>query len=220
MLAPQQLHHLKGFAQIYNIKRVRLTMSEIKDWAIGIIGFILIMSIVSHLVNGRKFFKYIRFFMGLILVLIVIKPVSSFFDLDKKLEGFLNSYGIELSINDLQSKLELSLDEFKDNYIESYKEAIRDKISDIVKNDGYDAVKIDADVNEDNTSEDYGRIEGLKIYLKAMADSASIKVDKIKIGEAVDAVSQLGARLYNEIKDKIKNEFKLNDEEVDIYIEN
>ncbi|MBQ9885760.1 MAG: stage III sporulation protein AF [Lachnospiraceae bacterium] len=195
-------------------------MSEIKDWAIGIIGFILIMSIVSHLVNGRKFFKYIRFFMGLILVLIVIKPVSSFFDLDKKLEDFLNSYGIELSINDLQSKLELSLDEFKDNYIESYKEAIRDKISDIVKNDGYDAVKIDADVNEDNASEDYGRIEGLKIYLKAMADSASIKVDKIKIGEAVDAVSQLGARLYNEIKDKIKNEFKLNDEEVDIYIEN
>ena len=62
-------------------------MSEaLKQWMYNIIIFILFSSLIQHLAAEKKYEKYIKFFSGLLLVMVVISPVLNWFGSDKILE--------------------------------------------------------------------------------------------------------------------------------------
>ena len=46
------------------------------DWARNILFFMVFLSVVSHLLADRSYEKYIRFFAGMVLILITISPLK------------------------------------------------------------------------------------------------------------------------------------------------
>ena len=49
----------------------------ITHWIQKIISCLLVMSAVLHVIPGKDYEKYIRFFCGLILILLVLSPVAA-----------------------------------------------------------------------------------------------------------------------------------------------
>ncbi len=194
-------------------------MSEIKDWVIAIVGFILIMSLISHLVSGRKFLKYIRFFMGLILILIVLRPTGKVFSIEKIYNDILRVCIGKMELNNVKTELVTGVGEYTDSVLSSYKAAISETIKGIVEEKGYKVNDIEAEIVTDENSEDYGIITGLKVFLSAEQKDNKIKVDKIQIGdEAVNAVSQAGNYIFDELKKHIAGQFNLNSEDIDVFV--
>lgn len=194
-------------------------MGGIRDWVIGIVGFILIMSVISHLINGKKFLKYIKFFMGLILILIVLSPAGKLFSIEEIYNDILNVCTGELEISELKTELTAGLSEYSDSIIAAYKDTIKETIKGIASEQGYEVAEIEADINVDEESKDYGVISSLKVFLSEEENTDEIKVDKIKIGEeAVNAVSQVGEYIYDELKQRIAGRFNLDSENVDIFV--
>ncbi len=194
-------------------------MEAIKDWVIGIVGFILIMSVVSHLINGKRFLKYIKMFMGLILILIVLSPAGKLFSIEAIYNDILKVCTGEVELNDLKTELNVGLSEYSDSVMAAYKETIADTIEGLVSAEGYEVAEIEADINTDETSENYGVINSLKVFLSDVKSKDVIKVDKIQIGDdAVNVVSEVGDYIYDELKQLIGNQFDVSTENIDIFM--
>lgn len=194
-------------------------MDGIKEWVIGIVGFILIMSVISHLINGKKFLKYIRLFMGLILVLIVLSPAGKLFSIEDVYNDILSVCTGELELSELKTELDTGLSEYADSVMEAYKDTITETVKGLVSEEGYEVAEIEADINVDEASEEYGVINSLKVYLSERVENGEINIEKIQIGEeAVNAVSQVGEYIYDGLKQSIASQFNLDTENVDIFV--
>lgn len=191
-------------------------MGGIKDWVIGITGFILIMTVISHLINGKKYIKYIRLFMGLILILIVLSPVGRLFSIEDIYNDILRLSTGELKLNELQTELTAGLDVYTDSVMAAYKEAISENVEKLVSKEGYEVARIEADIN---TDENYGVLNSLKVFLSKIQKEDMIKINKIQIGsEAVNAISQTGDYIYDELREQIAGQFNLDAENIDIFV--
>lgn len=69
-------------------------MDGVYSWVKSIVFYLVFLTVVTHLVPNRKFEKYVRLFTGMILILVVIKPVmgllSSEHGLERKLAALLD----------------------------------------------------------------------------------------------------------------------------------
>lgn len=192
-------------------------MGGINDWVVGIVAFIIIMTVVGHLIGGIKFFKYIKFFMGIILILIVINPAGKFFSIEDIYNNILNICEGELELSELKAEINTGVGEYTDSIINAYKETIAETVEGIALENGCKVAEVDADIDEDEQSDTYGMIKNIKVYLAEAGEKISVKVDKINVGEdAVNAVSQLGGYVYDELKTRIAGQFDIDVENVDI----
>lgn len=194
-------------------------MGEVKNWAVGIAGFLLIMSVVSHLISEKKFFKYIRFFMGLILIVIVLGPGGKFFAIDDIYNNLLNICEDKFNINSIKTEIKTGIGTYTDSVLNVYRQTIIDTVNDIAKKKGMRVEKINADINEDESSDQYGKIKSLNIYLSRDSANKNIKIDKINVGEdSVAAAALPDDSEYSGLKEEISGEFNLEPDNIRIFV--
>lgn len=66
-------------------------MDGVYLWVKSIVFYLVFLTVVTHLVPNRKFEKYVRLFTGMILILVVIKPVMGLLSSEHGLEGKLEA---------------------------------------------------------------------------------------------------------------------------------
>lgn len=52
------------------------------QWVKGVVFYLILLTVVSHLLPGHRYDKYIRLFTGMLLIVIVIRPVTHLFSWD------------------------------------------------------------------------------------------------------------------------------------------
>lgn len=116
---------------------------EIYGWAKNLAVFYILFTALLHLVPSGKYEKYVRFFMGLLLILMLSTPVFSIIGKSGELiENFQVHYELETAVRE-QEELE-NLQEF---YLEKgYEQEAKAKIIEELKKEGIEvadaAVKI------------------------------------------------------------------------------
>lgn len=55
-------------------------MEGIFEWVKGIAFYLILLTVVSHLIPGKKYEKYVRLFGGMILIILVIRPITGLID--------------------------------------------------------------------------------------------------------------------------------------------
>lgn len=158
-------------------------------WITQIIIFILLAAIIDLLIPSTAIKKYIKLVVGLILIIIFLRPVFFLFTIDVEqaldssfsslYEEQTNDFNIENSINLQKTEIQAS----KDAYV---LEQMTNQLTNIAKERlldefGVNIYKIDFAFKEDDLS--YENLEGVIVYLEteqAMEGVVSI-VDEIKI---------------------------------------
>lgn len=123
--------------------------SGIKEWIYNIILFVMFSSLLLQLSAAKKYDKYIKFFTGLILVIVVILPIAKLSGSDKILEmNYLNECFMQAA-DDAAEEME-NLEQVQSETIsQSYEKNIQISIESIVNSYGYDLVNADVTINSD-----------------------------------------------------------------------
>ena len=72
------------------------------EWLRNLTFYMILISTVLKLLPGKEYQKYIQFFLGLILILLIFMPVSRLFDADLTLHAFYQSNEYEMAKREME----------------------------------------------------------------------------------------------------------------------
>ena len=105
----------------------------IYSWVKCIAVFYIFLTMLLHLVPTEKYQRYIRFFMGLLLIVMVISPVLSLLE---KSRGLSVDFG-KLYEQEEKKRLQLEMENLQKNWLEKgCEEQLGENIAESLKNNG------------------------------------------------------------------------------------
>lgn len=188
----------------------------IRQWLYNIILFIIFSSLLLQICAAKKYEKYVRFFSGIILVILVVSPVVKWLGSDNLLEFSYLSECFSQAAADASSEME-GLNELQNNEISNaYKEQIQLSLENILNAYGYRLVAADITLESDKEKNNYFYPDTIKVRismdLTSENDEKSIIINKIKLNDSQNDENSAT------IKKTIADFFGIKEECVDIEI--
>ena len=91
----------------------------IYGWIKNLAFFFIFLTVILNLLPDEKYRKYVKSFLGLLLLLVVCKPLFALFGLGDVLAGYLRMESIGEKFNELENSAEILNDETYDYYREA-----------------------------------------------------------------------------------------------------
>ncbi len=162
-------------------------MGEIYSAVKNLIFFLLLVTVFSNLLGKSSFRKYIHIFVGLIVILIVIKPVLTWSNSLDKVDYYYDYNAYQNNAKDISAQIVGAEKKYQTQIVASYKETIKNQIQIHMSNYGLTIDKLDLTLDEDTESETCGQIIAINLVAsktkeKTQEGSPSIApVDKVTI---------------------------------------
>ena len=174
-------------------------------WIKNLAVFYIIASLIMHLIPGKNFQKYIRLFLGIITIIMLMKPIGVLLNLEDDFEkNFSFNYNMQMK-ESLKNELEMVDEMQKEAVIGDYTLAIKENIRSYVE--GIEVTFEDADIYIELNSEkdNFGSITGMDIYIscRTMAESGSNPSEEL---------------VSIEIKKYLANFYNLDKRNINVYI--
>ena len=101
---------------------------QIYRWLQNITVYLIITAAVMHAVPGKDYGKYIRFFSGLILILLLATPLLNLTGMKEKFETLYKNNEYKLEIQEIESVEELYKESALSGYFQSQEECEEDGV--------------------------------------------------------------------------------------------
>lgn len=135
-------------------------MQLVYDVVQNVMVFVIWMSLVNHLLEKSSFGKYIRFFLGLLFLLVVISPVVEAFAGENPIQVKLDLSFLDEKRADVQDAMELADEKTAEKMKQAYEDAMREQIQMLLGSE----VAVE-DVNAGFT-EEFDRLQGVAVVLR------------------------------------------------------
>lgn len=172
-------------------------MAGLYETVRNICAFIILTTVVNNLLHESEYRKYIRFFAGLVLIILIVNPLFRLLSMDEQLFHNIQMYQLRIDKDELKDELELQgADAFSD-VTSQYVDMLNDTLAQIVENQGMYVADCKWEIDMDLQSSGYGNIT--HVYVKASMSSDigiyDIRVDEDgNVGIAEDNNSSLSLR--------------------------
>ena len=136
------------------------------DWARNILFFMVFLSVISHLLADRSYEKYIRFFAGMVLILITISPLKGGLDFQEQAGILFEEFS---DFWEKQQVGEVLADVDKNRmgvFFSEYKKETEKRIGEMAEAEGFVCGGAEVTLQERSESSDYGRVEKIRLHLK------------------------------------------------------
>ncbi|MBS5282846.1 MAG: stage III sporulation protein AF [Clostridiales bacterium] len=140
-------------------------MNAVYDWVKSIIYYMIFLSVANNLLADSKYEKYIRFFAGLVLMLLVIRPFTGGLKADELLAGLWQRISLESDIRELETDL-WGMDGARTRQVtDRYEEAVAEDLVRLARFWGINCESAQAVVERDQESPGYGRIQSISMVI-------------------------------------------------------
>ncbi len=207
-------------------------MGTLREWIISIASIMIFAVMVQMTVPSGTIKKLITLVLGLITIMVVIKPMTKFVE-----PGFLieDSYLSGKSFLD-KAELENRGENLEERQAAQIIEVYRSKVSDRVKGiisliEEVEFKSVQLILNEDISSEEFGVIKQLFIYVTKKENegkTGSIRIDKIEASSGIErtdkdaqknsAEDELSVALINKIKEKVSGILEIDKDNITVSI--
>ena len=99
-------------------------MEAVYGWVKNIIYYMIFLSVVNNLLADSKYGKYIRFFSGMVLILLVVSPFTGGLHLDEQISSMFKSISFQNDTDDLKQDLWGMEERRLDQVIREYEQAV------------------------------------------------------------------------------------------------
>ena len=113
-------------------------ISELYGWVRGIAVYLIIMSLVIKLLPEESYGKYIRHFMGVLLILVVLAPAIRLFRLDRLLERLERGFSASAGTEQFKDELLLMGEAYEEELIGQYEEALAESAAKELSRNGFE----------------------------------------------------------------------------------
>lgn len=210
-------------------------MNGIYEWVRNITYYLIFITVVTNILPNKKYEKYLKLFAGMVLILIVLKPVTGGLKLDDKLAYYFESISFQKESDDLKKQL-LGVEEKRlETMIGQYETAVAADLEGMAENYGFYKKEITVRIESDQNQENFGRVRSVFLILTQeepdSRESGSLyqvePVEKVRVETKFPAVQeksrderQADHVKLNSLKEKIEEYYGLDSENVQIQLEN
>ena len=152
-------------------------MQAVYGWVKNIIYFMIFLAVVNNLLADSKYEKYIRFFAGMVLILLVVSPLTGKMRLDEQISSMFQSISLHNDASDLKSQL-WNMDEKRlDQILGRYQDAVEADVAAMAAADGLICVRAQVRIDGDRNSSTYGQVKEIRMEVKDDKEQESGKED-------------------------------------------
>ncbi|MGN0514243.1 MAG: stage III sporulation protein AF [Lachnospiraceae bacterium] len=145
-----------------------------------IIVFCLCSFVLQELTPKEEYKKYFNLFSGLVLILIIFRPLTDAFLKADGIDDMLKKNMLRMEVSDMDMVFADYDSSRNEQIVSEYKNEIIKKIDEIISDEGLLADSIDVTLNMDAESEDFLKV----LYINAKVTN-KYRDDSIKIKEIV-----------------------------------
>ncbi len=139
-------------------------MAAVYEWVRNITYYMIFITVASNLLADSKYEKYLRFFAGMVLILLVLKPLTGSLRLDERIAYLFESITFQNESGDFQEKLWGMEDQRLNQVMGTYEEAVSMDLRGMAETAGYSCRQVRVEIETDRDSPYYGHVTG--IYMK------------------------------------------------------
>ena len=152
-------------------------MQAVYGWVKNIIYFMIFLAVVNNLLADSKYEKYIRFFAGMVLILLVVSPLTGKMRLDEQISSMFQSISLHNDASDLKSQL-WNMDEKRlDQILGRYQDAVEADVAAMAAADGLTCVRAQVRIDGDRNSSTYGQVKEIRMEVRDDKEQESGKED-------------------------------------------
>lgn len=174
----------------------------------SLVFYLIFVTLVNHLIGESVYSRYVKFFLGLLLMLLLITPLQRVFSSDENLEYYLNWNMFKAQMEDADVYLE-EADQSRDAlFMSEYEAALKEQIKEEVEAAGY--------VFEDGKitfgeEEALGRVENVKVWVERKErEKGKIIIEKVSLSDGVEIKA-------DDLKKNIADTFQIKEGQVQVY---
>lgn len=145
-------------------------MEYLAQWLKSIVVYFLLVTVVMQILPNETWQKYLKVFIGMILMILILQPVTRFFNLDENLAVSFEKAVSALSEEELKNNLLMEEEAVYAGLTKEYTEQMRKKAEELVKKEGYELY--DFSVTEDGVNLVIGTKEKGGIWIEQIVIEA------------------------------------------------
>ncbi len=156
-------------------------LSGIYQWVLNIAVCLIFMSLILKLLPEKTYAKYVRYFMGMVLLLVVLEPVGNLFHLDEVMEEL--EQGFESSAREDRFREELALmgEEYEEEMIRQYEDELSRGAAEALSRQGFGEVAVSVEIDGDPESGTFGQILRAAASGEPSGEEGEIAVERKKV---------------------------------------
>lgn len=157
----------------------------------NVCAFVLLTTVVNNLMQGSVYRKYIRFFVGIVMLILVINPVMSLLSMDINFQDNISKYIEEAGRYEIYEEIKMGEQNAAEDILQEYEKSLDRTLDAVIK--AHDLYIVDSrwEIESDYSQENFGEITGLEIRVSSAGelDVRDIGIDgdgNVKISAGTD----------------------------------
>lgn len=133
-------------------------MKAVYQWISSILCFLIFITMITALLPSRKYEKYIRFFTGMMLILLVISPFTKGLGLEDRIAYYFETITFQKESQDLEREILGIETERLRRVLGEYEGAVEREIKGMAEDMGFGVETVKATIESDRDQETYGTV--------------------------------------------------------------
>ena len=175
-----------------------------KEFVQNILIYVIIIAVLRGLITGPKYQQYFQFFSGVVLILLFLTPVLSFFHGDRDWYHILEEKLMQMDLAEIRGEMKVAEEGFDQVLRRRYEEAVREQVEFMAQEKGIrlEDTEVVLEKREDTweVAELSGRIaEGEKGDASQRTAVEVVTIGEEPMGKRKEDTSQKGQALRKQI---------------------
>lgn len=160
-------------------------LEKFYGWIKTIAACLIFMSLILRLLPEGKNVKYIRYFMGMVLVLVVLAPLGRLFRLEEAFLKLESSFELSGARSEFEDELLMMGDLYTEEVIKGYEEDLADQALKVLEKKGYGEYSVQVAIDANLDSETFGQVKQMELFPFQNAEEGNetgkIAIEKKKV---------------------------------------
>lgn len=157
----------------------------------NVCAFVLLTTVVNNLMQGSVYRKYIRFFVGIVMLILVINPVMSLLSMDINFQDNISKYIEEAGRYEIYEEIKMGEQNAAEDILQEYEKSLNRTLGAVIKTHDLYIVDSRWEIESDYSEENFGEITGLEVRVSSAGelDVRDIGIDgdgNVKISAGTD----------------------------------
>lgn len=154
----------------------------VMEWIRRIAFCLIVLSLTEKLFPDGKQLKYVRSFLGMLLILLVFAPFGTVLGLEKSRKGLEEKFQAEEEQKEFLEELELMGADYEMQVTAQYEEALARTAEEAVRKAGYEAkVSVSIETGTDGRGKDQASVSSVTVSLLDGSSEGDIVISKKQV---------------------------------------
>lgn len=144
-------------------------MAWLYDWVADILCFLVLMSLLEALLPSKKYIRYIRFFAGVVLILVAVQPFSGGLGLAEEIDRYFGKFTFQTEVRDIRRDVLGIEEERRQQMFAAGEDAAAADVEAMVREAGFVPVRTKVEIEKDAEDENYGAVRTVSAVVRRTA---------------------------------------------------